>query len=538
MRDVLRLIALALVIFGVTFLAFLFSNRETSTHLTERLGLSDRPLAVSSERLTGSDRVLRLPASRVAAWTGLIGFPSQSQIVFDIPQQIRPLRAQLQLDLESELIEHGDGLVRLYVNDNLVDAILLEPGRAEHRLTYDLSQMDIATGEIVVRLEGNGTTNYGQVCPTNVTNLGAVVHVLPSTALTLELANPLSDPAVHAALLSPPLQIEAAGNVIPAAWTPQWLERQGVSAELTGAAVADGIDVMPTDGQPTLTLGAGKLSVAGPAGVAELARLRGGSLPASYGQSWPLPVSALTTDTLTHTFRASTRWQLNYKLADLPEGKAPDALDLRLKTSELRGDNYWSLRVTLNGALVHSSNHPGTGNDLALRIPLPVPNQLLTNRMVVTLIDNTPNQGICRAGPEQAAQVLPATTLTTGTNPEADAQILVQQLAAADRVGVKAAEGSNLETAVQLAGMLDLILPLDTPVDLTGSEGPVLIQAAAGAGVSELLQAAAGQGKEVYVVWGGGKENGIAPEPAVQRIEPGAQPPQIPAGSTGLVVTW
>ena len=549
MRDFLRLIALALVVFAITFLAFMFSNPEASRTLGQRLGLSERldftdrlglsegSAANTPERLTESERILRLGNANGTRWDALLGFPSTSQIRFDIPKELQPVRAQLQLDLQSELIAHGDGLVRVQVNGNLVDAILLEPGRAEHRLTYNLSPLDIATGEILVTLEGNGTTNYGQVCPTNVTNLGSIVQVLPSTAVMLEVVEPLSDPEVYAELLPSPLQIEAEGDVVPAAWASQWLTRQGVAAEITGTEAPKGISVMPTDGEPPITLAEDKLSVAGPTGLSELLRLRGGSLPSSYGQSWPLPVSALTTDILTHTFRASTRWQLNYKLADLPEGRAPDALELHLKTSQLRGENYWSLRVVLNGMLVNSTNHPGTGNDLLLSVPLPADYQRLTNQLVVTLVDNTPNQGICRAGPEQAAQLLPSTTLTSGNSPQGDAQILVHQLAVADRVGLQAADGSGLETAVQLAGMLDLLLPLDTPVDLAGGQGQVAIRAGHGERLAGLLQEVS-QSANILVVWGGRPPDGVSSELNMQRVVPNAPPPQVPAGSTGLIVTW
>ncbi|MCO5734746.1 hypothetical protein [Rhizobium sp. SSA_523] len=129
MRDSLRLIVLALVIFAVTFIAFLFSNPRTSENLAQRIGLAEQPAAAARERLADNDRTLRLSRASSPGWDGLTGFPSQTQLAFKIPEGINPVRAQLQLDLESELIAHGDGMVRLFVNDILMDAILLEPGR-------------------------------------------------------------------------------------------------------------------------------------------------------------------------------------------------------------------------------------------------------------------------------------------------------------------------------------------------------------------------------------------------------------------------
>lgn len=538
MSDYLRLFVLSLVIFAVTFIAFLFSNPTASEKVAQRLGLAEQSAAVARERLEESDRILRLSRSSAADWDGLTGFPSQTQLVFPIPDAMDPVRAQLQLDLESELVERGDGMLSVYVNGNLMDAILLEPGRSTHRLTYDLSELDIATGRVTVSLEANGTTNYGQICPANVTNLGAIAQILPSSALMLEIAEPLSNPALSAALVSPPLQIATSSGVMSAAWASQWLARHNVGAEISAVDALNRISITPGDSQPALALVEGKLSAAGPAGVSELARIRGGAFPSSYGQSWPLSVSALTVDTLTHTFRASTRWQLNYKLADLPEGRVPDALNLQLKTSALQGDNYWTLRVTLNGALVHSSNHPGIGNDLALQVALPVESQLLRNRLVVTLIDNSPNQSICRAGSEQVAQLLPGSTLTAGAKSSLDSHRLIQQLALADEISLPAASQLDLEGAVQLSRIFDLLLPLDTPVDLMGAEGQVTIRAGQGNGLSELLQAVRSGNQNVFIVWGGGEDRDATSHLTVEGVDPSAPPLDIPADRTGVVVTW
>jgi len=473
MRDVTRLIALAIIAFTITALAVTLDNPTVSDALARRFGLgggTDDQRA----RMAESETIVRVGRPHPSAWLGLQGFPSQTIIRFPIPHDAGLIDGQVQLDLQSELIEQGDGLLRIVINGIERDAIVLERGTHSHRLTYDLTPSDLAAGAIVVTLSGNGTTNYGQICPTNVTNLGAAIEVLPSSALLLGLDKLPSGPASLAVLLPEPLNLGISAVPGPSAWATQWLSRQGVPAVLTAGSGENVITVAAEGSEAMSVSSGGALSLAGEKGVQELGKLRGAALPASYGRQWPLPVDALTTDLLTHTFRGSSRWSLKYKLADLPDGRAPGGVSLSLRTSRLQQGNHWTVRVLLNGSLIHSENYPGDSDTISLTLSLPAELQGLSNELAITLIDNTPNQGICRAGPEAAAQLLPASRLDASSSPVNNKQALVNELARGGRVSIGDVEG--LAAAEYLAGMLDLILPLNTEVVFGPADGVPAVQ--------------------------------------------------------------
>ena len=537
MREIARLIALAILAFSIVALAVVLDNPSVTDSLGRRLGLFSEATGAPPARIAEGDNVVRVRRPHADTWIGLQGFPSQVAIRFPVPRDAGMIGGQVLLDIRSQLIQQGDGLLRILIDGRERDAIVLERGTQTHNLTYALTPSDLAAGSVLVILSGNGTTNYGQICPTNVTNLGAAIEVLPSSALLLELDKPLAGAAALAVVAPEPLDLDVATAPATAAWAAQWLSRQGVPAVLGTGPAPDLIRVV-NEGPEPMSVDADKvLSLAGSKGVMEIAALRGAALPASYGHQWPLPVEALTTDLLTHTFRGSSRWSLKYKLADLPEGRAPGNFSLSLKTSLLQEGYQWTMRVLLNGSLIHSGNHPGTGDTISLDIPLPPALQGLVNEIVVTLVDNTPNQGICRAGPEAAAQLLPASRLDAAPSAANDKQALVGALAGATSVAIPPESGAGLPAAEFLTGMLDLILPLDTETKFAAAEGSTTIEVVDGERLGSFVSSGGTEGTQnAFLVFpsSGARPDGIA----VVRLAGTGSFPSTDIGRTGLLVTW
>ncbi|HEY6632012.1 MAG TPA: hypothetical protein VIZ90_11220, partial [Rhizobiaceae bacterium] len=179
MREIARLIALAILAFSIVALAVVLDNPNITDSLGRRLGLLSEATGTPPGRVAEGQNVVRVPRPRPDTWIGLEGFPSQVAIRFPLPRDAGLVSGQVQLDIRSQLIEQGDGLLRVLIDGRERDAIVLERGTRTHNLTYDLTPSDLAAGAVVVTLSGNGTTNYGQICPTNVTNLGAAIEVLP-----------------------------------------------------------------------------------------------------------------------------------------------------------------------------------------------------------------------------------------------------------------------------------------------------------------------------------------------------------------------
>jgi len=539
MKEVARLIALAFVVFGVTATAVLLGNPHVGDAVGQWLGLVEArpPPAPEPERRAEEDTTIRVARPYPVNWVGLQGFPSQLVVRFLVPRDVPIIRGQLHLDIDSELIDQGDGLLRILVNGQERDAIVLSRGKQLYRLTYELTPGDLSTGSVVVTLDGNGTTNFGQICPTNVTNLGAAIEVLPSSSLLLELSAPLTGAAAVAVLLPDPLDLDVTDAPALAAWAAQWLSRQGVPTVLATPPATDLIRVAAEGPAPLSVDSARTLSLAGSAGVSEIAALRGAALPASYGQQWPLSVDALTTDLLTRTFRGSGRWSIKYKLADLPGGKTPGVFNLSLRTSRLQGDNMWTLRVLLNGSLVHSGNYAGNVDALSREIPLPQSLQGLTNEIVVTLVDNTPNQGICRAGPEAAAQLLPESRLLPAPSPADEKQALVGALAGADSVAVLD-DSAGLAPAQYLDGMLGLILPLDKQVVFEATQGAARIEVLDAERIRALMAGGKPQSaREAFLVFPSSRSrpDGVG---VIRLGEGGAASLPRSGGENALLVTW
>lgn len=465
MREVTRLISLALVTCLVMAAAILVSNSNLIGTQDTSLVAADEPASKYPPRFEEDAYQVRVPLTLSDQWQGLQGFPSQKEWRFPIPDDAPS--AQLQLDLESVVIDGGSGLLDVYLNGALRDAVVLEPGRHRHRLTYGLSGADVAAGEVVLRLEDDGTTGGGSVCPTNVVNAGVSVQILPRTALVARRSQPLDDPHTFAALLPPPLQLGAEPDVIQAAWAAQWLARQGVVAEVLATGDPNVI-IKPGDQPLPLAIASNTLEVSGTQGVEELARVRGAALPAVYAMKWPLPISALTSDTKTHNFRGSTRWSLDYQLADLPDGRVPGEFQIRVKPTPLQDGNVWSLRVTLNGNLLYGQNYAGDTSLIAASIVLPPDQQTSRNRITVTLVDQTPNRSICRSGPDAAAQLLETSELSPASGPANDEQALIEKLAAASGVNLVVSGSLGREQVSEVSGMLSLLLPLDVKPSIAG----------------------------------------------------------------------
>ncbi|MFD1745519.1 hypothetical protein ACFSE1_08620 [Rhizobium helianthi] len=533
MREVIRLLVLAVITFGITAAVVLSSNRILDAEPRQGTEEAALPEGRYPQRVSEGPNIARIAAPSPQEWRGLQGFPSQTAVDFRVP--VNALNAQLQLDLESHLVEGGDGLLRLFINDTQRDAIVLPPGRRLHQLTYNIAAADLAAGHVRVRLEDNGTSNSGSICPTNATNLGAVVQLLPESGLALTLNEPPTDAQTAALLASQPMSIGTQPEPVPAVWASQWLSRQGLATTLVSGEGAE-VSIRPAPATEALAMDEKLLVVSGTQGLEDLARLRGATLPDSYRQPWPLSVAALTSDLATHTFRGSTRWSIGYKLADLPEGRAMEALALKFRLGQLQGENLWTLRVLLNGNLIYAQNYPGNGGEMEVNVPVDPALQQAVNNLTVTLVDNTPNQSICRAGPEAVAQLLPSTVFTPAADPVDDLQSIVRELAAQDAVQVQQAGNLDAATLAEAEGLLELIMPLSLKPQFGGEAARMTVTVGNGQTLPQLIGEQVQAGRQVALVTKGAASSSGSLQ--VRRLaDPAAMPP-LDQHQAGLVFTW
>ncbi|MDF1856749.1 hypothetical protein [Pseudooceanicola sp.] len=539
MTEFARLIALAITTFLVATVVTILSNPDLGRFVAAKLGLSSEQFHTVEGRMpqpiaagTGALPVLRPDPGQ---WVGLTGFPSSAEIHFPLPHALPVLSGQLQLVLDIQMISRGDGLVRVSINGTEREALVLEPGEERRTLVYELRPEDLVGRVLTVALTGDGTTNQGQICPSNVTNLGVAVEINEASRLMLrhEASNIGAETALE--ILPQPLELaqtDTGGDGALPLLVAQYLTRMGAPAELVteGAVTLAGAEAVPVAEDD-----AGGIWVASSqAGIARLAALRGAMLPEIYGSDWPVPISVLGADTQTTSFRGSRRWTLGYRLADMPEGRLPDRLDLSLITSRLGDEIDWNLRVTLNGTLIHSSSHDGRAGRIDLPVALPAARQALINEIEVTLVDPTPNQGICRAGPDAAAQMLDETVLSLASpgDEAGAAEALVQRLARGDGVGLALPGDLTLAAARNGAALLGLVLPLTTQVTWADTTaGPRIAVISDEAPDDSALYGAAHR----YLVQGGGRE--LQPV-TVERLDPQAALPVPSRGVAALLIEW
>ncbi len=188
----------------------------------------------------------------------------------------------------------------------------------------------------------------------------------------------------------------------------------------------------------------------------------------------------------------------------------------------------------LNDQLIYSAEHDGRSDRISHRIPLPSDKTWLNNRLVVTLTDPSPNQGICRAGPEAAAQMLDTTTLTYADARPANArELVVSALAAAPTVTLDAPETLTQASAVHASGLLSMVLPLTTQAEFGETESTTTVTILDQQSIGALLNE--DNGTPAYLVYPGNAEDPVHID--VEEFSADIQP-QLGANGSALLVRW
>ncbi|MBI4045915.1 MAG: hypothetical protein HY371_03775, partial [Devosia nanyangense] len=112
-----------------------------------------------------------------------------------------------------------------------------------------------------------------------------------------------------------------------------------------------------------------------------------------------------------------------------------------------------------NNNLLDSRRIDGKAKSIDLPIDLPADQQGLANRIQIELVDTSPNESICRAGPDAQAQLLPTTTLTPGVQPIEGWGPMVRELANAASVGLVVEGKLNAAESSRASAMLAQFLP-------------------------------------------------------------------------------
>lgn len=495
MRDLFRLIAIAVMSFVVVGVAMVYSRGGDIGTTFQALSQGVSGVAQDVGQMLGPDAVaaetkpeghaLSLARLDNARWVGLAGFPDQTEVSFPLPRGGQYLSGALDLVFDTQLTEHGDGLMTLSVNGTQRGQVVLDAGRATHQVRIALVPADLLGDRVVLHMAGRGTTNSGQICPTDAANSGSAVTLSADSRLNLEASEPLSD-AIGALVVAPrPLVLSGQGeeDMALTVWASQQLNRSGLATRLGLAGMGETAVLVSGNG---VAMAAGMATgnvLVGSAAVNQLAKAAG---MAPLPQAWPVGVADLGAETTVKTFRNSRRWTIPFAAADLPQGALPEQFNLRLKTTPLAGNNDWMVRVSLNGNLVETRRLAGTADTIALDIALPEARLLPRNSLVVELVDTTPNEGICTRAPDAQAQLLPESSLVDTATASLDWAQLIEGLAKAPSVSLVVADGLSQAQAGRASDMLATILPRGAVMDF-GGQGAVKLMVTSASGLGQAM---------------------------------------------------
>jgi len=478
MRDLLRLALVAILAFAVVGTAMVYSRGgdlgesvvaladQARTAVTNVAGGNNPPVDAT---VTGSTDVaateLKVLRPLQRSWIGLAGFPDETQIRFAVPPGVSFTSGELNLAFQSELAEHGDGRMTIAVNGRDREQVVLNSGKASHAVKIALDASDLLGEEVNVTLIGRGNTNSGQICPTDAANSGSAVTLMPESALSLVTYDKIDDPETALIAASGPMNLVpglSTADAAAALWADQQLARAGIASTLDSAdQMGTRVLVANVGAAPVSRLSDTSFQLAGQPGVERLIALRAAERQApALATHWPVDAATLGGETIVKNFRGSKRWTIDYKLADLPGGLMPGRLNLAVKMSELAEDRDWVLRITLNNNLLDSRRIDGKAKSIDLPIDLPADQQGLANRIQIELVDTSPNESICRAGPDAQAQLLPTTTLTPGVQPSEGWGPMVRELANAASVGLVVEGKLNAAESSRASAMLAQFLPV------------------------------------------------------------------------------
>src|SRR5690554_2941150 len=173
MRDLLRLLGVAILVFAIVGFAMIYS-RDSAFRYGVAAFVSGTGGAISRGFVDltgfGSDgtaprletTTLRIGRARPTRWVGLTGFGDQAAVRFSVPLVGGFVDGQLELRFDAQLAQGSTGLLSIAVNGRPRSEIVLDAGHNAYDVDIALTQSDLLADSVLVELASRGTTSNGQ----------------------------------------------------------------------------------------------------------------------------------------------------------------------------------------------------------------------------------------------------------------------------------------------------------------------------------------------------------------------------------------
>jgi len=327
----------------------------------------------------------------------LVGMPSFARVHFDLPKSATATAGRLVLKVSGTLGENVDGVLRVSVNGVQRTAELLQTGPQRRDVAVQLNAAELSAQTLTVALsvDGNSNSQAG-----SCSAVGAVVKILPSSFVSLQLMQEITDPADKLLL---------AGSAARLAW-PTWpaLKRNDQAQVLATA--------FEISQRGTQVLFAPKGHTLPTLSVSDIKKL---------GAALPNRKEALKTDQAdlasalgqrrTKEFASKARWRMPFDAQAL-QGQA-QAVDLALTyTSAFASDLPWLIAVYLNDRLIYGDVADANSGQIQARVALPQGSVARDNVLSVTFRNGAPTSDLCGVGAPTVAELTTARLVTVASN--------------------------------------------------------------------------------------------------------------------------
>jgi len=335
-----------------------------------------------------------------ATLTALIGLPSLTNVHFDLPRSASAVSGEIVLDVSGAVAENVDAVLSVSVNGVQRGAELLARGPLERSFILPLNARDLASETLSIAL---ATEEAAARSPS-----GAVVKILPSSRMTLQLTEAVTDPLDKLLLAGVPARFS-------------WPEL--TAADQTAVlATAFEVTQRQTD---VLFLPEPEVDTARILSTDEIKQLAT-SLPARPEVEPIEPVAPVDTADLanalgqdrTQYFGPSAKWHMSFD-ADTLSGD-PQAVELSLKYATAQTRNTpWLMAVFLNDRFLQGRLIEGKEGELQAQVTLPTAVLASENVLTVTFRNSSTSPDELANEPPSVAEIATAQLLIENPVPPA-----------------------------------------------------------------------------------------------------------------------